>query len=345
NAAGTGGDTDPVWTPDGRQIVYTSARNVEGGDGMQMRQEVWVVGADGGDPHRLIEDASQLRFSPDGSRMAFVQGGVLHTAARDGSDDRTLTPSGLQAQDYGWSPDGAQLYVHVTTSPGFDPGQLVSIPARGGAEQTVAVGDLFYPQFSPDGRYVAFQAPNLTSYVFDLVTGTGRVVAPSGVMFERWRDDRPATMRLMAYGYTPTSETIHHYDLDVSVPGAEHVRLTDGAPDGAEQPAPGSARPFSGLPPIVVADAEFGPPFAGGPAPEDAWAASTRTAAPAPRADARSLLRFAAAAPAGLAAVRVSLGRRLRHGRCRFLGADGRLGRGDACGATHLVPTGGASRW
>src|SRR5689334_16716598 len=99
-------DYDPVWSPDGGSIVFTSER-----DGSA---ELYRVKADGSGLERLTNDPAyddQAAFSPDGKRLVFVttrKGGfpVLWTL-----DIATRRASALTSGNGGdfrpsWSPDG-----------------------------------------------------------------------------------------------------------------------------------------------------------------------------------------------------------------------------------------------
>jgi len=62
-------DQSPSWSPDSREIAYTSDR---GG-----HRNVWVVPADGGDPRQVTDDAAEDYFpvwSPDGNDLIFSSG-------------------------------------------------------------------------------------------------------------------------------------------------------------------------------------------------------------------------------------------------------------------------------
>jgi dipeptidyl aminopeptidase/acylaminoacyl peptidase len=62
--------SDPQISPDGRQIVY-SRRWV---DKMKDRwtSSLWIMDADGG-RNRFLTEGSSPRWSPDGTRLAFVE--------------------------------------------------------------------------------------------------------------------------------------------------------------------------------------------------------------------------------------------------------------------------------
>ena len=84
-----------AWSPDGSEILYGSASVRFYGP-----VQVVVVGMDGSEPRVLAERGSDwgqggAAWSPDGSRIAFHVASddsdvVLHTTARDGSDERVL---------------------------------------------------------------------------------------------------------------------------------------------------------------------------------------------------------------------------------------------------------------
>ena len=91
-------DLDPVWSPDGSQIAFSSDRE----DG---NTEIYVMNADGSNAQRLTNspgDDYNPTWSPDGTRLAFVsaRGGnqQIYVMNTDGSDVRRLTNN--RAGDY-----------------------------------------------------------------------------------------------------------------------------------------------------------------------------------------------------------------------------------------------------
>jgi Tol biopolymer transport system component len=57
--------THPFWAPDGKRIYYTSrARDREG---------IWSIGAAGGSPELVVENATRGAISPDGRALAFLR--------------------------------------------------------------------------------------------------------------------------------------------------------------------------------------------------------------------------------------------------------------------------------
>jgi Tol biopolymer transport system component len=102
----TGIDYDPVWSPDGRSIVFTSDR--EGS------ADLFRVSADGTGLERLTDNPAyddQAAFSPDGRQLAFVTtrgSGFANVWTLDLATKRAKPLTSGNGGDYrpAWSPDG-----------------------------------------------------------------------------------------------------------------------------------------------------------------------------------------------------------------------------------------------
>jgi len=99
----TTGDYLPIWSPDGRRIVWGACADV---------CDVVVMNADGSDQHVVFHGGFPGAWSPDGNRIAFGGGGDFGEAVwvinTDGSGlTRVAEPQFIT----GWSPDGKQLQL------------------------------------------------------------------------------------------------------------------------------------------------------------------------------------------------------------------------------------------
>jgi dipeptidyl aminopeptidase/acylaminoacyl peptidase len=91
---------------------------------------------------------TDLRWSPDGSRIAFVDlaDRNLYAMNRDGSNPVRLTTDGLVSRP-AWSPDGSRIAVAQN-------GSIVVIQADGSGRRILTAGSA--PAWSPDGSRIAF---------------------------------------------------------------------------------------------------------------------------------------------------------------------------------------------
>jgi Tol biopolymer transport system component len=160
-----GGDSGPVWSPNGRRIVFERDLPYWGDD----RFSLAAVPASGGLARKLTPGPydAMPTLSPDGRRIAFVRvtrsdegaNVSLYTADRLGHHAAQLLSDGLDITP-AWSPDGKtivfsrladqskpidQATLYVAGADGSDVRRLGAAPVRGVS-----------PAWSPDGRRIAF---------------------------------------------------------------------------------------------------------------------------------------------------------------------------------------------
>lgn len=102
--------SDPTISPDGTRVVYTLRTT----DDDENVEQLWLAG-ESLPPRRLTRGSADgaARFSPDGTRLAFLRGTganrQLWLLSFDGAEPEQLTALPLGAGTPVWSPDGARL--------------------------------------------------------------------------------------------------------------------------------------------------------------------------------------------------------------------------------------------
>jgi Tol biopolymer transport system component len=148
----TAQDLSPSWSPDGSQIAFHTD---EDGDGTA---ELFVIDADGGNPHRLMppDGGNNWRpsWSPDGERVTYMMGYQLI---------QVVNVSDGLAQNYGrgfspsWSPDGGRLIYYADPDGHLNTDiYMLDVRTKRAYNLTMNAANDWSPAWSPDGHTIAF---------------------------------------------------------------------------------------------------------------------------------------------------------------------------------------------
>ena len=192
-------DRSPVWSPDGRQILFASQRGM--GEG-EKGGELWVATLGGGEPRllaRIKGGATQPRWSPDGSRAFFISG-----VGEPEKDVRVVDRIPLWSNDVGFTYN-LRSHVHV-------------VDVASGNVKALTEGDFNVACYAPsnDGGRIAYAASaddlaprEMEIRTLDLASGETSTVA-EGLM-------------AMSLCWSPSDEQIAFMGNDLSRGYATHV--------------------------------------------------------------------------------------------------------------------------
>jgi Tol biopolymer transport system component len=147
------GDQDPTWSADGSRIAWT--RYPERFN--STLSDIWIMNADGSGK-RPLTAGRQPTWSPNGGRLAFMDGNEIWMVNADGTGRHQITPDGVFAFDPDWSPDGTRIAFSSETVGRYGQFDLWTMRPDGSARAVLrSTGTTDYdPQWSPDGRRIAY---------------------------------------------------------------------------------------------------------------------------------------------------------------------------------------------
>ena len=192
------------WSPDGTRVTFLGLADA--------RPQVFAVAASGGPARALThaaEGVTSYEWAPDGTRLAFLSrdGAAAPAVATPagsqpprtrlwvqsvdgGAPPQALSPPDRYVDSLSWSPDGREIaYASAPTSGFLAPyaTRIDAVTVASGATRAVVArpGMNVQPQFSPDGRHLAFVTTN---------GGTG-IIAPRGLAITPASGGDPAAIR------------------------------------------------------------------------------------------------------------------------------------------------------
>ncbi len=175
---------DPAWSPDGKQIAFTT-EEVHDPSSRLGNSTLYVVDAAGGTPRKVLDsDAVQASWSPSGQRLAYWSnnGGQrdIYTVPVGGGERVPVTNDAAIDWSPAWSPDGTFIYFASDRGGAMNVWRIAVDQSTGravGAPEPVTAGvqaAAGIPRFSRDGSRLAFRSRvasiNPVAIPFDPVT-------------------------------------------------------------------------------------------------------------------------------------------------------------------------------
>ncbi|MBU2501088.1 serine/threonine-protein kinase [bacterium] len=231
-------DRQPVFSPDGARLMYSSNRSGN--------VDIWIRDLESRQDYRLTDDEAgdwDPAFTPDGQSVLWSSdrsGNMeIWMASIDGSGARQVTRDGVDAENPTMTPDG-QWIVYAS---GSDAKRGIWKIRPDGTEATrLAAGDYLIPEVSPDGRFALFMfIHRLDAHVKVVEIETGRILDFSVELNITQRDENLVFGRAR---WAPDGQGIVFIGQDEA--GNSGVFLTDFEPGGVWD---GSRRKVAGFDP------------------------------------------------------------------------------------------------
>jgi Tol biopolymer transport system component/predicted Ser/Thr protein kinase len=169
----TRGDSDelqPVWSPDGKQLAFVRAHQpdvkLQPGDvfGMFQEGDVWVLDLASGEETKLVENAFNPAYSPDGQHIAvdasWAAARRIWVLDRQGHNPQQVTTDTSEEVAHvapAWSPDGRKIVFQNLVRTKFDI-RTVNLDSKQMNWITNDSLTNIRPSWSPSGRFIYFSS-------------------------------------------------------------------------------------------------------------------------------------------------------------------------------------------
>jgi Tol biopolymer transport system component len=169
----THGDSDevqPAWSSDGKQVAFVRARQpgvkLQPGDvfGQFQDGDVWVLDVASGEESKLVENAFNPAYSPDGQRLAVDASWAgphrIWLVDRQGHNPQQITTDTSEEVAHlapAWSPDGRKIVFQNLARTKFDI-RVVNLDSK---QMNWITNDFrinIRPSWSPSGRFIYFSS-------------------------------------------------------------------------------------------------------------------------------------------------------------------------------------------
>src|SRR6185503_18734514 len=164
-------NVQPAFAPDGKSLAFVRGqqpgRRLEPGDvfGAFIEGDVWSIDLATGSEAKLLANAFNPSFSPDGSELAVDASHAgprrLWVTDARGRNPKQVTSDASEAAAHlrpRWSPDGRRLVFQRLERTRFDI-QVVELASQAVTPLTNDVTLDIQPVFAPSGRHVYFSSP------------------------------------------------------------------------------------------------------------------------------------------------------------------------------------------
>jgi tricorn protease len=150
---------------------------------------------------RLTDGISEMALSPDGKKIAFiVRGEIFAASSTDGGDAARVTFTAAQESQIAWAPDSRRL-VYVSDRDGASHLFLYDFATNSETQITRDRASDDTPEFSPDGKMIAFERGGREIAVYEIDSKKERSVAKASLERPPLSSDRP-------YVWSPDSKWI-----------------------------------------------------------------------------------------------------------------------------------------